>query len=114
MYLILFTLLFCWITRPLKDSYELEGYLESLYADAAQYNQPPKYPVNMLCGGIDGAALGTDNDILSKIFAGVVASKVNKTCYVNPPINESETTVGYRWQVIYIKKTSQYSYILLI
>ncbi|KAH9700245.1 prolylcarboxypeptidase-like protein [Citrus sinensis] len=66
----------------------------------AQYNQPPKYPVNMLCGGIDGEALGSDNDILSKIFAGAVATKGNKSCYVNPPINESETTVGFRWQDI--------------
>ncbi|KAH9700241.1 prolylcarboxypeptidase-like protein [Citrus sinensis] len=80
------------------DSYELEDFLESMYANAAQYNQPPKYPVNMLCGGIDGEALGSDNDILSKIFAGAVATKGNKSCYVNPPINESETTVGFRWQ----------------
>ncbi|KAH9700249.1 prolylcarboxypeptidase-like protein [Citrus sinensis] len=85
---------------PLKDSYELEDFLESMYANAAQYNQPPKYPVNMLCGGIDGEALGSDNDILSKIFAGAVATKGNKSCYVNPPINESETTVGFRWQDI--------------
>ena len=76
--------------------------MELVYADAAQYNQPPKYPVNMLCGGIDGAALGTDNDILSKIFAGVVAHEGNMSCYVNPPTIESETTVGWRWQVIYL------------
>ena len=60
--------------------------MESMYADAAQYNQPPKYPVNMLCGGIDGAALGSDNDILSKMFAVVFATKGNKSCYVNPPV----------------------------
>ncbi|KAH9660407.1 prolylcarboxypeptidase-like protein [Citrus sinensis] len=84
--------------KPLKDSYELEGYLKSVYADAAQYNQPPEYPVNMLCGGIDGAALGIDNDILSKIFAGVVAYEGNMSCYVNPPTIETETTVGWRWQ----------------
>ncbi|GAY58692.1 hypothetical protein CUMW_188930 [Citrus unshiu] len=81
--------------------------------------------VNMLCGGIDGAALGTDDDILSKIFAGRCSEMVMPigidntkmfppdpfdlsnyiddckncmTCYVNPPINGSETTVGYRWQ----------------
>ncbi|KAH9660417.1 prolylcarboxypeptidase-like protein [Citrus sinensis] len=36
---------------------------------------------------------------LAKYLLGyVVASKGNKTCYVNPPIDESETTVGYRWQ----------------
>ncbi|KAL9416353.1 hypothetical protein AB3S75_039528 [Citrus x aurantiifolia] len=84
--------------KPLKDLYELEDYLELVYADAAQYNQPPKYPVNMLCGGIDGAVLGTHNDILSKIFAGVVAYEGNMSCYVNPPTIETETTVGWRWQ----------------
>ncbi|KAH9700254.1 prolylcarboxypeptidase-like protein [Citrus sinensis] len=51
---------------------------------------------SMVCGGIDGAAFG--NDIISKIFAGVVAYKGNMSCYVNPPTNETETTVGWRWQ----------------
>lgn len=84
--------------RPLEDSYELKGYLRLMYAYAAQYNDPPNYPVNMVCGGIDGAAFG--NDIISKIFAGVVAYGGNMSCYVNPPTNETETSVGFRWQVI--------------
>ena len=82
------------------DSYELKHYLRLMYAHAAQYNHPPDYPVSMVCGGIDGAAFG--NDIISKIFAGVVAYKGNMSCYVNPPTNETETTVGWRWQVIYL------------
>ncbi|GAY64889.1 hypothetical protein CUMW_237060 [Citrus unshiu] len=57
------------------DSYELEDFLESMYANAAQYNQPP-----------------------NKIFAGVVAHEGNMSCYVNPPTIETETTVGWRWQ----------------
>lgn len=69
-----------------------------MYGYGAQYNQPPKYPVNVICGGIDGASLGSD--ILSRIYAGVVALKGNTTCTVNGPANESETTVGWRWQVI--------------
>ncbi|KAH9700253.1 prolylcarboxypeptidase-like protein [Citrus sinensis] len=85
--------------RPLGDSYELKGYLRLMYAHAAQYNHPPDYPVSMVCGGIDGAAFG--NDIISKIFAGVVAYKGNMSCYVNPPTNETETTVGWRWQCVF-------------
>lgn len=69
-----------------------------MYTHAAQYNQPPKYPVNVICGGIDGESLGSD--ILSKIYAGVVAYRGNTTCKVNGPTNVSETTVGWRWQVI--------------
>lgn len=82
--------------NPLKKTSELKDYLDSLYTQTAQYNHPPKYPVTVVCGGIDGGALGSD--ILSKIFAGVVAYRGNRTCYVNAPTNESETAVGWRWQ----------------
>lgn len=68
-----------------------------MYTGAAQYNRPPRYPVTVVCGGIDGASHG--NDTLSKIFAGVVAYRGNKSCYVNEPKNKSETDVGWGWQV---------------
>ncbi|KAL2349097.1 hypothetical protein Fmac_003097 [Flemingia macrophylla] len=79
-----------------QHPYELMEYLKWMYVDAAQYNQPPKYPVNVICGGIDGASHGSD--ILSKIFAGVVAYRGNTTCKVNAPTNLSQTTLGWRWQ----------------
>ncbi|KAF3455138.1 hypothetical protein FNV43_RR05586 [Rhamnella rubrinervis] len=82
---------------PLKNSSELKNYLETTYAVAAQYNRPPKYPVTQVCGGIDGASWA-GNDLLDKVFAGVVAYRGNKSCYVNEPKNISETTVGWRWQ----------------
>ncbi|KAJ0099794.1 hypothetical protein Patl1_21035 [Pistacia atlantica] len=82
--------------KPLQDSSELKDNLLSMYATAAQYNQPPRYPVSMVCGGIDGAPSQTD--ILGKIFAGVVAFKGNRSCYINAPMNESETDVGWQWQ----------------
>ncbi|GAY64891.1 hypothetical protein CUMW_237060 [Citrus unshiu] len=72
--------------RALKD-HRAGRYLELYYADAAQYNYPPDYP-----------AFSIDKDILSKIFAGVVAHEGNMSCYVNPPTIETETTVGWRWQ----------------
>ncbi|KAJ0083415.1 hypothetical protein Patl1_30536 [Pistacia atlantica] len=82
--------------KPLKKSSELKDFLDSTYATAAQYNQPPEYPVTMVCGGIDGAP--PETDLLGKIFAGVVGFRGNKSCYVNAPRNESETSVGWQWQ----------------
>ncbi|TKY48589.1 Lysosomal Pro-X carboxypeptidase [Spatholobus suberectus] len=67
-----------------------------MYASAAQYNQPPRYPVTVICGGIDRASFGSD--ILSKIYAGLVALRGNTRCKVNGPTNVTETTVGWRWQ----------------
>ncbi|XP_062172630.1 uncharacterized protein LOC133878138 [Alnus glutinosa] len=82
--------------NPLSTSFELKDYLETIYAFSAQYNDPPHYPVNIVCGGTDGAPSGSD--ILSKIFAGVVAYIGNQSCYVNGHRNLSESTVGWRWQ----------------
>ncbi|XP_022730956.1 lysosomal Pro-X carboxypeptidase-like [Durio zibethinus] len=81
--------------NPLTDSSELKNALTKMYASAAQYNQPPRYPVTVVCGGIDGSE---KLDILSKIFAGIVAFRGNRSCYINQPTNQSETTVGWRWQ----------------
>ncbi|KAL2331979.1 hypothetical protein Fmac_019560 [Flemingia macrophylla] len=82
--------------RPLNDSSELKDYLVLLYAASAQYNKPPIYPVNVICDGIDKASFGSD--ILSKIYAGLVAVRGNTTCKVNGLRIESETAVGWRWQ----------------
>jgi lysosomal Pro-X carboxypeptidase len=88
---------YCFYFSPLSTSFELKDYLETIYASSAQYNDPPHYPVNIVCGGTDGAPSGSD--ILSKIFAGVVAYIGNQSCYVNGHRNLSESTVGWRWQV---------------
>ncbi|GMP88729.1 hypothetical protein CsSME_00040607 [Camellia sinensis var. sinensis] len=82
---------------PLSDSFELKDYLDGLYSRAAQYDRPPRYPVTVVCGGIDGAPNGTD--ILSRIFAGVVAATVNRSCYVNGHHNYSRDPYGdWDWQ----------------
>ncbi|KAK0604431.1 hypothetical protein LWI29_015591 [Acer saccharum] len=81
---------------PLKTASELKDYLLELYSDAAQYNQPLRYPINVICGGLDREASGSD--ILSKIVAGVAAYEGDhKFCYFSPN-NESETAVGWSWQ----------------
>ncbi|XP_019150367.1 PREDICTED: lysosomal Pro-X carboxypeptidase-like [Ipomoea nil] len=86
------------LCKGLKSPGELKDYLDSTYCTAAQYDQPPKYPVTEVCGGIDGAPKGAD--ILDRIHAGVVGLEGNRTCYdpqiYNPPT--SETIVGWRWQ----------------
>ncbi|KAF2310045.1 hypothetical protein GH714_006309 [Hevea brasiliensis] len=83
---------------PLKDSSELREFLISIYGNAAQYDAPPEYPVNMICDAIDEGPFG--KDILSKIFAAVVASSGSNSsaCYVNPPYTPSETDLGWEWQ----------------
>jgi lysosomal Pro-X carboxypeptidase len=68
-----------------------------MYAHAAQYDIPPRYPVTVVCGGIDGAS--STDDILTKIFAGVVAYEGNRSCYLIPR-NGTESGVGWLWQVI--------------
>jgi hypothetical protein len=67
---------------PLKQSLELSRYLEGMYAVAAQYNWPPQYPVTMICNAIDQASYG--NNIIDKIYSGVVAVYGNDTCLIDP------------------------------
>ncbi|XP_002523754.2 lysosomal Pro-X carboxypeptidase [Ricinus communis] len=84
--------------NPLKRTFELKDYLDSIYSEAAQYNDPPRYPVTIVCGGIDGAPKGTD--VLGRIFAGVVAYMGDRSCYdvngYNHPTDA--TSLAWRWQ----------------
>ncbi|PSR86533.1 Lysosomal Pro-X carboxypeptidase [Actinidia chinensis var. chinensis] len=81
----------------LNRASELKDFLETLYARAAQYNQPPEYPVTMICSGIDEASEGSD--VLSRIFAGVVAYFGNMSCYDTNMLDYSpEIIVGWSWQ----------------
>ncbi|XP_012064654.1 lysosomal Pro-X carboxypeptidase [Jatropha curcas] len=83
---------------PLKRTFELKDYLDSIYAEAAQYNDPPNYPVSIVCDGIDRAPEGTD--ILGRIFAGVVAYMGHKSCYDMNEFNDptDQTSLAWRWQ----------------
>ncbi|KAL3749283.1 hypothetical protein ACJRO7_010396 [Eucalyptus globulus] len=85
--------------RPLKSGDELKNYLILRYATAAQYDDPPRYPVEIVCRGIDGAN-ASGKGILEKIFAGVVALDRNSTCYIVPPNGTAptQTKLGYSWQ----------------
>jgi len=84
--------------RPLTSSQELKSYLQSLFTVAAQYNDPARNPVSVICGGIDRGSYGSD--VLSKIYSGLVALRGDGICFVNPPSTTvSETAEGWGWQV---------------
>ena len=71
-----------------------------MYSVAAQYNSPPEYPVTKIRGAIDGA-YSAENDILCKIYAGVVAYYRNTSCQfddVGLPFSW-ESIFGWQWQV---------------
>ncbi|XP_030540865.1 lysosomal Pro-X carboxypeptidase-like [Rhodamnia argentea] len=85
--------------RALESGDELKSYLIEEYAGAAQYDEPPTYPVEVMCRGIDGAN-ASENGILVKIFAGVVAISGNSSCYIVPPsgTTPSQGQLGWKWQ----------------
>lgn len=82
----------------LKNAQELKDYLEDMFVVSAQYDNHPKYPVSQICHAIDGAP--QESNVLDKIFAAVVATKGNRSCYsTNQSAFSSETLEGWRWQV---------------
>ncbi|PWA93097.1 serine carboxypeptidase S28 family protein [Artemisia annua] len=83
-------------SRPLTNSSELKDYLYNTYATVAQYNAPPRYPTTQICEGIDRASNATDN-ILDRIFAGIVAYLPGRSCY-NMTLAVSQTYIGWQWQ----------------
>ncbi|CAI9104937.1 OLC1v1003732C2 [Oldenlandia corymbosa var. corymbosa] len=66
----------------LKKIDDLSEFIVNIYSSAAQYNEPPRYPVKLMCDAIDGAPDGTD--VLGRILAGIqslVGSDGNRGCY---------------------------------
>ncbi|KAI3683578.1 hypothetical protein L1987_84086 [Smallanthus sonchifolius] len=80
---------------PLSNPSELKNYLDSMYASAAQYNAPPRYPTSQICQAIDRASNTTD--ILDRVFAGVVAYQPGRSCY-SMSSEVSQTSIGWQWQ----------------
>ncbi|XP_057981109.1 uncharacterized protein LOC131166533 [Malania oleifera] len=83
--------------KRLKNTEELNEHLRNAYSAAAQYDEPPEFPVTKMCKAIDGAA-SNGIDILGQIFAGMVAFDGNKSCYDLEPYFSSETINGWDWQ----------------
>lgn len=82
----------------MKSAEDLINYLDNLYSVAAQYDRPPRYPVNVVCNAIDEAPKGSD--VLDRIAAGVSAYFQSKTCNDFEKFFPSETEDGWGWQVI--------------
>ncbi|OIW01983.1 hypothetical protein TanjilG_14014 [Lupinus angustifolius] len=84
--------------KKLSKTYNLKDYLNSMYSDIAQYNDPIKNTLKVVCDAIDGAANKTD--VLGQIFEGVVAYDLkNQSCYEMEGNTEpTETSIGWAWQ----------------
>ncbi|KAL9351402.1 hypothetical protein Peur_054082 [Populus x canadensis] len=82
--------------KPLEAATELKNFLDSLFSVAAQYDRPPRYPVDLVCKGIDSAPEGSD--VLDRIFSGIVAYFGKKPCYNLDAFFSSETLEGWTWQ----------------
>lgn len=85
------------MSRKLRNSDELKEYLDGMYAGAAQYDQPPTYPVTQVCTGIDGAPNGTD--ILGRIIFGINTYLEDTQCLNIDDTPLDETSQGWNWQV---------------
>ncbi|KAL3718212.1 hypothetical protein ACJRO7_003360 [Eucalyptus globulus] len=81
--------------RPLESGATLKYFLKDMYTKAAQRDNPPTYPVRRICNGTDGANT-TENGILGKISAGVVAYYWNSNYCLSIPLTVSPD--GWSWQ----------------
>ena len=97
--------------RPLKDASDLKNYLTTLYSSSAQYDRPPKYPVTVVCRGIDGGANGTD--ILGRIFSGVVAyhGESRSCCDLNA-ISSTDKLTSWDWQAMHMHLTNNFLFLV--
>ncbi|KAK6926683.1 Peptidase S28 [Dillenia turbinata] len=77
---------------PLNNTSELKDFLDTIYTASAQYDDPIFNPVNLVCGGINGASYG--NDTLSRIYAGVVALFGSQYCLPLPRCTEMVMPIG--------------------
>ncbi|XP_010535638.1 PREDICTED: lysosomal Pro-X carboxypeptidase [Tarenaya hassleriana] len=85
---------------PLNGSFDLKDFLDSVYAEAVQYNRHPNYPVTSICKAIDSESpRGKKKDLLGRIFAGVVAYIGNRSCYDTTMFSQpTNNNLAWRWQ----------------
>ncbi|XP_056684789.1 uncharacterized protein [Spinacia oleracea] len=85
----------------LQDTKTLKDYLENIYEVVAQYSNMKKSP-SIICKGIDHQGKNGKNDILGRIYQGVVAylNGTQHNCTNTNYFQQSlgETGVGYTWQ----------------
>ncbi|KFK27606.1 hypothetical protein AALP_AA8G405500 [Arabis alpina] len=84
---------------PLNGSFNIKDFLDSIYAEAVQYNRGPSYWVTNVCNGINANPSNRKIDLLDRIFAGVVALVGNRSCYdTNMFAQPTNNNLAWRWQ----------------
>ncbi|CAH2072127.1 unnamed protein product [Thlaspi arvense] len=84
---------------PLRRSFDIKDYLDTIYAEAAQYNGDGGYWVTTLCKAINENPPNRKNDLLDRIFAGVVAYIGNRSCYdIDLFARPSNDSIAWNWQ----------------
>ncbi|KAG7551575.1 Alpha/Beta hydrolase fold [Arabidopsis thaliana x Arabidopsis arenosa] len=87
------------LCNPLNDTIELKNYLSNIYAVTAQYNNNNPNSVATLCDAINTSPPNsTKSDILDQIFAGVVASSGNISCYGMSSDQITNDVRAWTWQ----------------
>ncbi|CAN8301032.1 unnamed protein product [Cochlearia groenlandica] len=84
---------------PLNGSFNIKDFLDSIYAEAVQYNRGPTYWVTSVCNAINANQTNRKIDLLDRIFAGVVALVGNRSCYnTNLFTQPTNNNIAWRWQ----------------
>ncbi|KAL9293084.1 putative lysosomal Pro-Xaa carboxypeptidase [Arabidopsis thaliana] len=94
------------LCNPLNDIIELKSYVSYIYARTAQYSDN-QFSVARLCEAINTSPPNTKSDLLDQIFAGVVASRGNISCYgmSSPSYQMTNDDRAWGWQTIHINVT---------
>lgn len=84
----------------MNGSFNIKDFLDTIYAEAVQYNRGPSYWVANVCNAINANTPNRKNNLLDRIFAGVVALIGNRTCYdTNMFSQPTNNHIAWRWQV---------------
>ncbi|EOA20471.1 hypothetical protein CARUB_v10000783mg [Capsella rubella] len=82
---------------PLNKSFDLKDFLDTIYVESVQYDEGSW--VTDVCDAINAGPPNRKIDILDRIFAGVVASHGNQSCYdTNYSVLVASDAMAYSWQ----------------
>ncbi|OAO91012.1 hypothetical protein AXX17_AT5G22340 [Arabidopsis thaliana] len=84
---------------PLNGSFDIKDFLDTIYAEAVQYNRGPNFWVAKVCNAINANPPNRRYNLLDRIFAGVVALVGNRTCYDTKMFAQpTNNNIAWRWQ----------------
>ncbi|VVB02328.1 unnamed protein product [Arabis nemorensis] len=83
----------------LSRSFDIKDFLDSIYAEAVQFNRNPGDWVTTICNAINKNPPNRKNDVLDRILAGVVAYLGNRSCYdTDLFVRPSNISIAWGWQ----------------